>query len=110
MQYLVQMEFVRSGRIPAPEENIRFMRDFILPSLQRCMELETEHKILAGGPISGAIAIAMIVEAESHAELSRLLMNLPFWIVMETRVTPLIHFQERQDDVQQRLENILNRQ
>jgi hypothetical protein len=46
-------------------------------------KLREEKKILAGGPISGTIGIAMIVEAASPLELDGIFENLPVWPLME---------------------------
>ena len=56
------------------------------------------------GPISGTIAIAVIVEAASPLELDGIFENLPVWPLMETSVTPLTTFEDRIRAISPRLE------
>lgn len=72
MQYLVQMKIVPDGRPKSVEEGEIFFKEFIRPTLELCKKLEDEEKILAGGPISGTIGLALIVRAESAKELDDL--------------------------------------
>jgi hypothetical protein len=84
MKYLVQMKLANPSRPATPQEGIIFMEQFILPTLELCKRLEAERKILAGGPASGAVALSLIVSAESSQELDDLIMGLPVWPRMET--------------------------
>ncbi len=104
MQYLVQMKLATYGRPTTPQEGATFIRDYIFPSLEMCKKMQEEKKILAGGPMSGTIGIAMIVEAESAQELDELIENLPIWPRMETTVTPLTTFDGRMVAIRPRLE------
>lgn len=54
--------------------------------------------------MSGAIGIAMIVEAGSALELDELIESLPVWPVMETSVTPLTTFDGRMVGLRPRVE------
>ena len=58
----------------------------------------------AGGPVSGAVALALIVNAESAHELDDLITSLPVWPRMETEVTPLTTFDARRQSLAARLE------
>ena len=67
-------------------------------------KLQGEKKIAAGGPVSGAVALALIVNAESAQELDDLITSLPVWPRMETEVTPLTTFDDRRQSLTARLE------
>jgi muconolactone delta-isomerase len=106
MNYLVQMKLANSSRPVTPREGIDFIEQFILPTLELCKKLEREGTILAGGPVSGAVALALIVSAESIQELDGLITGLPVWPRMETSVTPLTSFEGRMQSVRARLGQI----
>jgi hypothetical protein len=53
----------------SPQEGRIFIEQFVLPTLELCKKLLEEKKILAGGPVGGAIALALVIEAESVQEL-----------------------------------------
>jgi muconolactone delta-isomerase len=82
------------------------MEQFILPTLDLCKRLQSEKKIVAGGPVSGAIALSLIVSVESVQELDDLITSLPVWPRMETTVTPLSTFDVRIQTVRSRLEQL----
>jgi Muconolactone delta-isomerase len=105
MQYLVQAKLV-AGRPTTPEEGVAFIEQVIFPSLEMCKKLQDEKKILAGGPISGTIGIAMIVEVGSALELDELIESLPIWIRTETTVTPLTTFEGRIRAIRPRLDQL----
>jgi muconolactone delta-isomerase len=77
-----------------------------LPTLERCKELESEKKILAGGPMNAAIGLVLIVAAESARELDDLITSLPVWPRMETEVTPLTTFEGRREVLRPGLEQV----
>ena len=104
MQYLVQLRLSSSGRPTTREDGIAFIEQFILPTLELCKKLQEEKKILAGGPLSGAVALALIVNAESARELDGLITSLPVWPRMETEVTPLNTFDDRASTLRPRVE------
>lgn len=104
MQYLVQMKLVAQGRPTSPEAGITLIENYIVPSLEMCGKLREKKTILAGGPISGTIGIAMIVEAASPLELDGIFEDLPVWPLMETSVTPLTTFEDRIGAISPRLE------
>ncbi len=64
MQYLVQLRLASSIRPMTPGEGIALIEELIFPTLDRCTKLHEEKRILAGGPMSGAVALALIVTAE----------------------------------------------
>lgn len=104
MNYLVQLKL--ADRPTNPQEGIVFIEQFILPTLELCKKLEAEKKIIAGGPLSGAIALSLIVRAESAQELDDLITGLPVWPRMETTVAPLTTFDGRMRAVSARLEEL----
>ena len=71
------MKLVAHGRPAAPEEGAAFIQQYIFPTLELCKKLQDEKKILAGGPVSGAIGLAFIVNAQSARELADLITSLP---------------------------------
>ena len=106
MNYLVQMKLANANRPTTTLEGVAFIEQFILPTLELCKKLEGERTILGGGPTSGAVALALIVSAESIQELDDLITGLPVWPRMETTVTPLTSFEGRMQSVRARLEQI----
>ena len=106
MQYLVEMKVVGNGRPTTAQEGITFIEQLIFPSLELCKKMQAEKKILAGGPISGVIGLAMIVEAGSALELDELIESLPIWLLTETSVTPLTTFDGRMAAIRPRLERL----
>lgn len=106
MQYLVQMKLVAQGRPTTTEEGAVFIEQYIFPTLDLCTKLQDTKKILAGGPMSGAIGLVLIVNAESARELDDLITSLPVWPRMETDVTPLTTFEGRAQTLRPRLERL----
>jgi muconolactone delta-isomerase len=104
MNYLVQLKL--ASRPDTPQEGIVFIEQFILPTLELCKRLEADKRIVAGGPLSGAIALALIVSAESAEQLDDLITSLPVWPRMETTVTPLSTFDVRMQAVRARIEQL----
>ena len=104
MQYLVQMRLSSSARPMTPEDGVAFVGQFIFPTLELCKKLQQEKKIAAGGPVSGAVALALIVNAETAQELDDIITSLPVWPRMETEVTPLTTFDARRQSLTARLE------
>ena len=106
MNYLVQMKLADSSRPTSPEEGISFIEQYVFPTLEICKKLQDEKKIVAGGPVSGAIALAMVIRADSIQELDELIGSLPIWPRMETTVIPLTSFDGRMAALRPRLERL----
>ena len=106
MDYLVQMKLANSSRPKNPEEGIFFIERVVFPTLEGCKKLEEEKRILAGGPVSGSIALALIVRTETIQELEELLESLPIWPRMETTVIPLTSFDGRMVALRSSLERL----
>jgi muconolactone delta-isomerase len=106
MQYLVRLRLSSSARPMHPDEGIALIEKLIFPTLDQCKKLQAEGKILAGGPVSGAIGLALIVTAESALELDDLITSLPIWPRMETEVIPLTTFDARRQTLLSRIEKL----
>ena len=99
MQFLIRLSLSGGGRPNTEMEGRAFIENYIFPTLKRCIELQKERKIIAGGPEVGAIALSLILEAPSAPELDNMIASLPLWPRMETSVTPLTTFEDRQRSV-----------
>jgi muconolactone delta-isomerase len=106
MQYLVTMELVDPGPLLAPQQVLEMYRTTVLPGHEALINLRSEGKVLAGGYPLGERAIAFIVEADSPKELDSLLLEIPFWGITKTKVTPLQDFEDRRDQDQQAAEHM----
>ena len=106
MQYLVTMDFVDPGPLLPIQQYVGMMRQAVLPGHKALLNLKSEGKILAGGYPVGERAIAFIVEADSPKELDSLLMEVPFWGITKTKVTPLQEMEDRRDQDQQATEQM----
>lgn len=106
MQYLVQMKLAAPARPVTAEQGAAFIEQIILPTLEMGQKLHGEGKIVAGGPMSGVIGLALLVQAESAEELDGLISSLPVWPRMETEVTPLSTFEARGIALRERLKQL----
>lgn len=105
MNYLVQMK-LGSIRPAESQEGIAFIEQVIMPTLELCKKLESEQKIVGGGPMSGVVGLALIVKVETVQELDDLITSIPAWPRMETTVTPLTSFDGRMLSVRGKLEQL----
>src|SRR5258708_20119411 len=87
MQYLVQLKLSSSARPTTQGDGIAFIEQYIFPTLELCKKLQQEKKILAGAPLSGTIALALIVNADTARELYDLITSLPVYPPMQTHLT-----------------------
>ena len=97
MQYLVRMDFVDPGPLLPVQQYAGMMRQAVLPGHEALKTLKSQGRILAGGFPVGERAIAFIVESDSPKELDALLLRVPFWGIVKTKVTPLQDFDDNQD-------------
>jgi len=109
MQFLVELDHVKSGAPVTPEATRSFIEQVIFPTIARAEQLIKEKKIVGGGPVAGRIALRFIAEAESSSQVDQLVTSLPLWPLAETRVTPLISFGERHEHVQKLLDGLQSR-
>jgi hypothetical protein len=106
MQYLAQMRLNGTARPATAQEGVAFIEDSILPTLERCQQYVAQGKILAGGPVSGTIALSLVIRADSIQEVDELVMSLAVWPLMETTITPLTTFEGRMLSVRSRLSDL----
>jgi hypothetical protein len=100
MQYLVDMRLADSSRPNTPHDALALIEQYILPSLELCRKYEHEKKIIAGGPMSATIGLALIVEAHSALELDQIVTSLPLWSRTRTTVIPLTTFAGRAEVIE----------
>jgi len=106
MQFLVELDHVKSGAPLSPEAGRSFVEQVIFPTIARAEQLIQERKIVGGGPVAGRIALRFIVEAESASQVDQLVTSLPLWPLAETRITPLVSFAERREHAQALLQRL----
>ena len=106
MDYLVRMKLVDTARSRTPEEGRALIEQQIIPTLEMCRKLAAEGRIVAGGPLSAAIALALVVRVDSAQELDEVLEGLPIWPWMETTIVPLTSFEGRLATLAPRLQRI----
>jgi muconolactone delta-isomerase len=106
MDYLVEMRIADSGRSGTPTDGLMLIEQYVLPTLERCRQLEASGKIAAGGPVCGAIALAFIIRAQSAREIDDIVESLPIWPRMITTVTPLATWSDRAEALRPRLERL----
>jgi muconolactone delta-isomerase len=95
MQYLVTEELIDPGPLLPPDQLVGIMRQFVLPSMDALINLQSEGKIVAGGVRVGERALVLIFEAESNEELDSILQRLPLWGLGKWKVTPLENLEGR---------------
>ena len=104
MNYLVQMKL--TDRPSAPQEGLNFIEQMIRPTLELCKKLEAQKRIVAGGPLTAATGLSMVISAESAQGLHNLISSLPAWPEIEASVTSLTTFEVRAEAVRALLEQI----
>jgi hypothetical protein len=78
-----------------PEEAAQLLKEVVVPGLDALTKLETDKKILAGGVEIGDRAVTFIAEAASNEALDRMLREIPLWVRLKWRVTPIESFESR---------------
>lgn len=106
MLFSVEMDHVKSGPALTPETGEQFIKEVVLPTIERAAQLVAEKKILAGGPVLGRVALRFIVDVDSLKEVDHIVTSLPLWPLAETQITALIGFDERRAHVQKMLERL----
>jgi hypothetical protein len=89
LRYLVTQELVDPSPLLPPDRLLGSYTSAAFPSHKALINLKSEGKVIAGGYPVGERAIAFIVEADSPKELDSLLLEIPFWGITKTKVTPL---------------------
>lgn len=104
--YLVMGDYVEPGPLLPPQQVVQMVENAVLPSFEMMHKLAEQKKIVAGGLVSGARSGAFIVEAASNIEVTRMLMELPFWGIVEWKVMPLESFRERAAEEKKSIEQL----
>ncbi len=87
MRYLVRGEFIEeSFAARRPEESVLYFQQVIKPSIEALWELADEK---VRGVATGERESVFVVEAESGAEVERLLRSLPFRDAIRWTVSPV---------------------
>jgi hypothetical protein len=103
---LVELDHVKSGIPFSPEAGRNFIEQATVPSIARAEQLLGEKKIVAGGPVAGHIALRLVIEVGSLAELDQLMYSFPPYPLATTSVTPLIAFADRRASVRAEAERL----
>ena len=106
MEYLVDMRLADSARSTTVADGLVFIEQYILPTLELGEKLAGEHRILAGGPLSGSIGLSFIMRADTAKEIDEIVTGLPVWPRMVTTVTPLTTWAGRRNALRSRLERL----
>jgi muconolactone delta-isomerase len=93
-QYLVTMDMTRADPLLPIDQLLEVIREAVLPSVERLIELKEQRKVVTGGYPVGQRAIVFIIETDSEEELNEILEGLPLSEVAQARVTPLKSFEE----------------
>src|SRR5271167_1122084 len=89
MRYLVRGEFMEeSFAARRPEEAVLYFQQVIKPSIEALWELSDERKIVRGVN-AGERETVFVIEAESDAEVGKLLRSLPFREAITWTVSPV---------------------
>jgi hypothetical protein len=103
MHYLVKGEFIEENLAgKTPEEAAMYIEQVIHPSLEMLWNWEQAKKVM-GGVIAGERTAAFLLDAESNAEVGRMLRALPFWGAMRWNIAPI---QSVQSAIEQDRESI----
>ncbi|HWD56649.1 MAG TPA: hypothetical protein VG308_00100 [Stellaceae bacterium] len=87
MQYLVAG--TGGPGFNSPAETIAVLENAILPDFDILMKMQADGKILAGGLPVGDRAFVFIIEAGDNDEADRIVRAIPFWGLLQWKVTPL---------------------
>ena len=109
MKFLVELDHIMTGQ-PLTEDAARsFIDRIISPTIAKAEQLAQQGLIVAGGAVTGRIALRFIADVDTTQQLDQIVSSLPLWVVADTRVTSLIDFSERRAHVQTLLERMTKR-
>ena len=91
---MVTMDITRADPLLPIDLLAEVIREAVLPSVERLLELKAQRKVITGGYPIGQRAIVFIIETDSEEELYEILEGLPLSEIAEARVTPLKSFEE----------------
>jgi len=95
MQYLI--EGTGGPGFASPAETIALLEQAIIPDFDTLVMMQAEGNILAGGLPVGSRAFVFIIEAASNDEADRIVRAIPFWGLLQWKVTPLQSVAARAD-------------
>ncbi len=75
-QYMVTMDITRADPLLPIDQLVRVIREAVLPSVERLMELKAQRKVVTGGYPVGQRAIVFIIETDSEEELYEILEDI----------------------------------
>lgn len=87
MQYLI--EGSGGPGFTSPAETIAVLETAILPDFEILLKMQADGKILAGGLPVGDRAFVFIIEAADNDEADRIVRSIPFWGLLQWKVTAL---------------------
>jgi hypothetical protein len=89
MRYLVRGEFIEEGlEGRTPEESDLYFQQVVRPSIEALWKLAEEKKAVRGVTAGGRESV-FVVDADSGAEVERLLRSLPFRGSVKWTVSPI---------------------
>jgi hypothetical protein len=94
--YLVSGSYIDPGATMPPEAGVPIYTDVIAPSLGMLADWEEAGRI-RGGVVLGERAGVFIVQAGSNKAVDEMLQSLPFWGLLDWKITPLVGFRDRLD-------------
>ena len=80
------------------DQLVGVIREAVLPSVERLLELKAQRKVLTGDYPVGQRAIVLVIETDSEEELYEILEALPLDEVAQPNVTPLKSYEELRGD------------
>lgn len=101
--YLFEMKTVPLAGVLSPAEAVAFTERLVLPTFDALAELARAGRIVAGGPIAGAMAFTFVLRAASPAEAEEIVTSLPLWPRTQSSIVPLGSFARRAGTVRTRL-------
>ncbi len=90
----------------SPQEAAEVLEKGILPLFDQLLVLQKSNRIVAGGLPVGSRKFYMIVEADSHDEVDRMVRELPGWGVFSWKVIPLQTIKGRADMERETLKSL----
>ena len=87
-QYVVMFKLREESYGGSTEEAAFLLTDQLIPSLERLLRMEEEHKVM-GGFFEGQRSGTFIIEAEDNMEIDQILSNLPMMNVYDVDVAPV---------------------
>lgn len=66
-----------------------------VPTLEACIELREQGKILGGGIVAGGRSYIFMADVPNNDELDQMLQSIPAWLITKAVVVPLQTFENR---------------